>query len=293
METSFSSPHPQIAAAPYDFRRCKLCGSWSAAPLYRLSRSTVYACSLCDFHAVDLLDPLPGQDTPGGRRTLDERSAKYMEERMKEVDPLLPLRLKLLREHSSPQGARCLDIGAGTGQFMERIIGEGGSVRGLEPSGLRREFAWRKYGFRLLEETIESFSDRQEQAACFDMATLWDVIEHVNFPLETLQGAIRILKPGGFLFIDTPSRDSVAYRLSEWAYRLSGGKSPLFLETFYPPVPYGHKQIFRPRQLVLLAEQVGFEVVRLDYDFVPAANRIQSLIRPRKRIVLVCQRPAS
>ena len=275
-----------------DFRRCKYCGAVAAQPLYRLARHTVYSCAQCDFHSIDRFDPIVPLSGADEQKPLDERSRQYMERRMQDVDPLLPLRLHLVRTQRPLTGAHLLDIGAGTGQFMQRMREEGVQVCGLEPSGLRRQFARLKFGLELEAETIETFSAPQEHQNAFDLATLWDVIEHVNFPVETLEGAWRCLKPGGYLFIDTPSRDALSYRLSEGAYRLSGGKVTLFLETFYEPVPYGHKQIFRPQQLVDLVEKVGFRIIRRDSGFLPPGNGLQSLLRPKNRIVLICQRPA-
>mgnify|MGYP000122236115 CR=1 FL=1 len=286
---TFASSQPET---DYDFRRCKYCGNLSAQPLYRLARQTVYGCSRCDFHALDRLDPIIPLSGSNEEKPLDERSRQYMEQRMHDVDPLLPLRLQLVREQRPLAGARLLDIGAGTGQFIQRMSEEGAQARGLEPSALRRQFARLKFGLELEGETIETFCEHRENVASFDLITLWDVIEHVNFPMETLVGARRCLKPGGYLFIDTPSRDALAYRLGEGAYRLSGGKATLFLDTFYEPVPYGHKQIFRPQQLAELVERVGFRVIRQDSGFFPPDNRLQKLIRPKNRIVLVGQRPA-
>ncbi|BCA80834.1 class I SAM-dependent methyltransferase [Desulfuromonas sp. AOP6] len=283
-----TAPNPN-----YDFRRCKYCGSFAAQPLYRLARQTIYRCSQCDFHALDRLDPIVPRSGHDEEKPLDERSRQYMERRMQDVDPLLPLRLQLVREQRPLAGARLLDIGAGTGQFMQRMSEEGVQARGLEPSDLRRQFAHLKFGLELEAETVETFGTQQEHQNAFDLVTLWDVIEHVNFPVETLEGARHCLKPGGYLFIDTPSRDALSYRLSEGAYRLSGGKVTLFLDSFYEPVPYGHKQIFRPQQLVDLVEKVGFRVIRQDSGFLPPGNWLQSLLRPRNRIVLICQRPAA
>jgi hypothetical protein len=112
------------------------------------------------------------------------------------------------------------------------------------------------------------------------VVTLWDVLEHVNFPSETLQNAYNVTKPGGWLFLDTPRRDALYYRLSEWSYRLSGGMNPLFLESLYSPLPYRHKQIFTLRQLVQLVRAIGYSVISLH----------NNALQPQNKMVLVCQR---
>ena len=119
--------------------------------------------------------------------------------------------------------------------------------------------------------------------------TLWDVIEHVNFPVEAMEAVQRVLRPGGMLFIDTPSREAASYRFSEWFYRITGGKISLYLDSFYSAAPFGHKQIFRPGQLTQLAQKAGFDVVSLKYGYEDRTG-LSSFVRPRNRLVLVCRR---
>ena len=121
------------------------------------------------------------------------------------------------------------------------------------------------------------------------LVTLWDVIEHVNFPVETMEAVQRILRPGGMLFIDTPSREAASYRLSERLYRLTGGKISLYLNSFYSAAPFGHKQIFRPTQLAQLARKAGFDVVSMKYGYEDRVG-LSTFVRPRNRLVLVCRR---
>jgi 2-polyprenyl-6-hydroxyphenyl methylase/3-demethylubiquinone-9 3-methyltransferase len=156
------------------------------------------------------------------------------------------------------------------GQFVVLLAGEGAVVHGLEPSRMRREFARLKFGLDLFPHTIEQFGRQEENAGRFDVATLWDVVEHVNYPVETMEAVQRVLKPGGMLFIDTPSREAVSYRFSERLYRLTGG-------------------IFRPGQLAQLARNTGFDVVSLKYGYEDRAG-LSTMVRPRNRLVLVCRR---
>jgi 2-polyprenyl-6-hydroxyphenyl methylase/3-demethylubiquinone-9 3-methyltransferase len=73
-----------------------------------------------------------------------------------------------------------------------------------------------------------------------------------------------MLSPGGYLFIDTPTRESFYYRLGELSYGLSGGRQPLFLRSMYCPAPYAHKQIFTQQQLTALLEGMGMNVRQLE-----------------------------
>jgi 2-polyprenyl-6-hydroxyphenyl methylase/3-demethylubiquinone-9 3-methyltransferase len=260
----------------YDFHRCKLCGSDNASPKYRLKKTTLYACAACDFHFIDHLDSLPPESLP-----LDRKSRDYIEGRLPGSEKQLRKNLDLVQRHTPLSGMQCLDIGAGAGLFAQLLTEAGAVVQGIEPQGIFREFAQRKFGLTLSGETIDARHWQEDCAGFFDIVTLWDVFEHVNFPVETLQNAFNVLKPGGWLFLDTPRRDALFYRASEWSYRLSSGTNPLLLESLYSPLPFRHKQLFTRRQLLNLMERTGFAVIRTHASLLPLQNRM----------VLACRKP--
>ncbi len=248
----------------YNFEHCKLCGRDTAAPLCLLLGRQLYRCLSCDFHTLNVLD-----DEPLTSETLhlDDRSRHYIESRLGESRHLHPERLKLVSGHLELSGIKALDIGAGLGQFQKLISAAGGQGMGIEPSSLRRQYAAEKFSVKLIEARAEDDYWQQSFREEFDLITLWDVIEHVNFPRETLEAAVRLLKPGGVLALETPSRDVMAYRLSLQACRLSRGTFGLYLPNFYSAAPYGHKQIFTRQQLVTLLNEAGLEIVALRHFY--------------------------
>lgn len=248
----------------YDFRRCKLCGQTSAVPTYRLKNTTVYACPACGFHYIDHLDELPGAAGNKGDRVLDRQAREYIERRLAASLGQQQAKLRLVNELLPLPGAHCLDLGAGAGLFASLLATAGATVQGIEPQQVFRDFARQKFGLAFRPETIEAPYWQETSAEAFDLVTLWDVLEHVNFPAETLRAACHVLKPGGWLLLDTPRRDAFFYRLSEWSYRCSHGSNPLLLESLYSPLPYRHKQIFTREQLHRLAEANGLRVERLE-----------------------------
>lgn len=241
----------------YDFKRCKLCGSDTAKPAFALARSTVYACSDCDFHYLDYLDQAERENQ---RKKLSDNDRRYIELREKESAELHPARMKLVLQAATIQTGRLLDIGAGIGQFQLLASQHGFNCRGIEPSSLRRQYARESSGLELTEHLVESDYWQIHFCRAFDVITLWDVIEHVNFPRETLEYAVKLLRPGGALLLDTPSRSVLPYKISTVASRLSGGLVSLFLPHYYSDAPYGHKQIFTPDQLTGLLRELGLSV---------------------------------
>ena len=242
-----------------NFNRCKLCRQPSAHPAYRLNDSIVYACSECDFHFLNRLDTGPGSSEQVG--VLSEEARQYIEMRADEGAHLHPNRLHLVEKLAQPSHSTLLDIGAGLGQFQLLAEEHGYKTSGIEPSSLRRQYALERFSLQLSGQLVDSDEWQNNYAGYFDLMTLWDVIEHVNFPLETLKASLKLLKPGGIILLDTPSRTVLPYRLSEMAYRLSFGKVSLFLPGFYSTSPFGHKQIFTPTQLTNLLQDLGLRII--------------------------------
>jgi 2-polyprenyl-6-hydroxyphenyl methylase/3-demethylubiquinone-9 3-methyltransferase len=270
-----------VQGSGYDFSRCKLCAAYASHPKYQLEKTTVYACAACGFHFIDHLDCLPCESPGDATKTLDRRAREYIEGRLPASEKQLRKNLLLVKRHIALSGAHCLDIGAGAGLFAHLLAEAGAVVQGIEPQGVFREFARQRFDLALNGETIDARHWQQGFAGFFDVVTLWDVFEHVNLPAETLQDAYNVMKPGGWLFLDTPRRDALFYRISEWSYRLSGGANSRLLGSLYSPLPFRHKQIFTLRQLRTLVERIGFSVTSVHSSF----------FQPHNRMVLVCRKP--
>lgn len=243
----------------YNFQRCKLCGEMTAEPLYDLTDGIIYSCQRCDFHFLNRLDSQSEKNQTS--TPLNDKTRRYIESRLNESAHLHPARIQLTQEYIKLHSINTLDIGAGLGQFQLLLKAEGVNGEGIEPSGIRREYAREKFNIDLQEKLVDDPYWQLNFRNHFDLITLWDVIEHVDFPRETLQSAIKLLKPGGFLFLETPSRDVLSYKASQLLYRLCSGKTSLFLPNFYSTGRYGHKQIFTHEQITDLLKRLGLEII--------------------------------
>jgi len=251
-----------VTELSYNFSRCKLCGGENAKPTFPLINATIYACHDCDFHYLDHLD---GVEEKG--KKLTESSRRYIESRVGENEALHPARLELTIHSTKASARKLLDIGAGIGQFQQLATEQGFNCRGIEPSSLRRQYAQEKWGLQLNSQLVDTNYWQVHYCRAFDIITCWDVIEHVNFPYETLQAAVTLLKPGGVLLLDTPLRTVPAYTLSTKVSRLSRGRINLFLSSFYSTAPYGHKQIFTLVQMGNLLSQLSLEITYLSRGY--------------------------
>lgn len=248
-----------MTSSEYNFHYCKLCGQASARPTYHLGDMTIFVCGHCDFHFNDHLDC---STTHQNRSTeLTEQARNYIDLRREESADFHAARLDLIQQVLHLNQSLCLDIGAGLGQFQLLLAQQGAKTKGIEPSPLRRAYAREQFDLELKADLVDNACWQQHHLATFDLITLWDVLEHVDFPRETLEAAVRLLNPGGLLALDTPSREVPAYRLGERLYRLSRGRLSLFLPSFYSTARFGHKQIFTRQQVLQLFSKLGLEIV--------------------------------
>ncbi|MGC9468022.1 MAG: class I SAM-dependent methyltransferase [Anaerolineae bacterium] len=150
--------------------------------------------------------------------------------------------LKPMEQFTGPaQGRRLLDVGAYTGIFVEIAAKHGWDAWGVEPSAWAVEEG-RQQGLQMLLGTLE---DVDIPANSYSVVTMWDVIEHVAEPLETLQAAWRVLEPDGYLVVHTMDLDSALARLM-------GRRWPWFMEM--------HLTYFTRTTLRKMLDKAGFSV---------------------------------
>jgi 2-polyprenyl-6-hydroxyphenyl methylase/3-demethylubiquinone-9 3-methyltransferase len=215
------------------------------------------------FHFTDYLDPV--QDIPAeiDASQLTPAESAYIETQLHANLAKFRNQAAILAKHLPVARSRILDIGCGGGLFLSLLKQQGAQVTGIELSDSRAQYARTKHDLEIYKYPIESDFWQKGYAGHFDAVTLWDVIEHVNYPFQTLTSAVKVLKPGGLLLIDTPCRDSFYHRFGELTYRLTRGRYPTFLNAMYSSHLFGHKQIFSTGEIRMLFEAAGLKVIDL------------------------------
>src|SRR5882672_1523452 len=116
---------------------------------------------------------------------------------------------------SKSAGRNLLDIGAGTGAFVQHMQLHGWQATGLEPDENARQLAMEAHQVKLLP--IEELGSIASNA--FDAITMWHVLEHVHALHDCINRLKEIIKPGGSIFIAVPNYtcyDAQIYK-SYWA----------------------------------------------------------------------------
>lgn len=116
----------------------------------------------------------------------------------------LKWKLQLVKHKSRLQTGRLLDIGAGTGAFVNTMAEAGWNGVGLEPDAGARKLAKKNYGITL--QSPENLFALPEQS--FDVITMWHVLEHVHRLHEYMEQIKKLLKSGGVALIAVPNYTS-------------------------------------------------------------------------------------
>jgi len=108
-----------------------------------------------------------------------------------------------------------LDIGCGTGEFLNACQQAGFKAEGVEPAKLAREQAINNYSLSVSEDTnLEQFKSNT-----FNSISMWHVLEHVPILIKTIAEIKRILNNNGKVIIAVPNHKSwdASYYREFWA----------------------------------------------------------------------------
>ena len=112
----------------------------------------------------------------------------------------LKKKLNLINSFSS-QDKKLLDVGCGTGDFLETAQHNSWNISGIEPNEEARGIANKKTNNSVFEiEQLLKFD-----ANSFDVITLWHVLEHLPNLEDHIAVFKKLLKPNGTLLIAVPN----------------------------------------------------------------------------------------
>lgn len=189
-------------------------------------------------------------------------SKRNLFERTYHIIKKMALRRKLSLINSfSKQKGTLLDVGCGTGDFLEFSKQKGWRVVGIEPNDQARAIANKKTNNSVYKTNhllnLENHS--------FDIITLWHVLEHLPNLEEHIAEFKRLLKPNGTLIIAVPnykSYDAKIYK-TYWAafdvprhlWHFSKESIKILMETFKMNVVKMYPMQFDAFYVSLLSEK--------------------------------------
>ncbi|MEH6404208.1 MAG: class I SAM-dependent methyltransferase [Sneathiella sp.] len=232
-------------------RNCPICQSIETSFFVELNGYPFSKCAACDLVYIDpelppvSLEPLYNEQ---GAPEIGERYPyNKIDQRRRRA------KIRAFRIAKYFKGMDAIDVGCGGGYMVDAMQNAGANATGidLDPEAIAFAKANHNPNAAYFCETIEDFLKRGKT---FDFGHSSQVIEHVGNFNEFVAGWASLIKPGGHFFLKTPDRN-------HWRK----GEHP---ETW--PTPPHYTQYFSKKNIQILLEKHGFEVVKFHFNFKPA-----------------------
>jgi 2-polyprenyl-3-methyl-5-hydroxy-6-metoxy-1,4-benzoquinol methylase len=236
------------------YHQCPICGNQDLLPFLTCKDYTVskedFAIIYCQQCQTGITQNIPNQSTIS-KYYQSESYISHSDTKKGLVNQLyhsarrlmLQSKYQLIKKLTRLERGKILDIGSGTGYFLQTMQKKQWEVVGIEAEEKARQFSQEQFGLTVFSpEEIKNISEKQ-----FDVITLWHVLEHLHDLHGTWEHLKRLLTTEGVLLIAVPnhqSYDAKHYQQYWAAY----------------DVPR-HLWHFSPKSLKILAHQHGFQII--------------------------------
>lgn len=191
----------------WEYVPCPACGSEKRQPFFsrfvaqgpRRYNHKIVRCGNC---GLLYQNPLCRIDTTKYFASITDAAQEMRQQAITRMNVYLKGIAEIERLNHDAEPWKILDIGCGTGVFMSLARSYGYDVRGVEASAAQVGRAREWLG---LNVECSSSLDGLFEPEIFDLATLWDVLEHVEKPREMLLQIHRVLRKGGWLLLKVPN----------------------------------------------------------------------------------------
>lgn len=250
--------NPESQISNLKSKACDLCGANECEFVLATQRldGPLVRCRSCGLYYVILPEKKRPQGQAPGASELATAEMDRLAERARElslVEPEVeqseqPWRELMAQERLNGlkrfvSSGRLLEVGCSTGEMLVSASSSF-EVLGVEADANSSRFVIER-GLQCFNGALSDagFPDQQ-----FDVAALYHVIEHFPSPRAEMLELHRVIKPGGWLVIETPN-------IANFWFRLLGARWRQFIPD--------HLYFFSPQTLTRLCEETEFEVREL------------------------------
>ena len=176
----------------------------------------IVSCDECNFHFTS---PRPSDENLGKYYISDHyishnNTNRTFFEKVYQLVRKFATNRKFSLISSFFSSGRILDVGCGTGDFLNKCKSKNWETKGIEPSKIARDQAINNYNL-----DVEESTDLSQLEGQFDIITMWHVLEHVPNLNETLVQFKQLLSKKGKIIIAVPNLESydAKYYKEYWA----------------------------------------------------------------------------
>lgn len=231
-------------------KTCYLCGSQKIKLAFRKLGYKIYKCEDCGLFFLSLEEPYEEflkRYYQKGYFLGDKKLRAYAnyEEDKNTIQKNMSHYLSRIKKLKSK--GKILDVGCAMGFFLELAENNGFKATGIDVSEYAVNLAKKKYGDKVVQTSLSKakFPDK-----CFDVVTMFDLIEHLENPIEDLKKTSSLLKDNGLVVIQTGDTESkwARYSKKNWHF-------------FAPPQ---HLFFYSKNNIKTLLQKAGFETVKIE-----------------------------
>ena len=179
-------------------------------------------------------------------------------------------------------GMKTLDIGAGLGKHMIVLEKSGFDAYGLEPSEPFYQRAIDKMGISPEKLKLSSMEEAEYPENFFDFINFSAVLEHLQDPSDSINRAMKWLKPGGIMRIAVPSSSWLTAKIINTVYKMKCSPYVCNLSPMHEPF---HLFEFTLKSFKKHSEQNNYTIVHHRYElcntFLP--KFLNPILRPIMR----------
>ncbi len=232
---------------------CVLCGGRKSRPFFKTRDARFRRCGECG-----LVQMFPRPETIGEGEDYAGFDLDAYRDFMTEFRvPQYERDTALIKAHRS--GGRLLDVGCGTGEFLDVAEKSGFQPLGVEPSAKASAIAGARH--RVIRG---EFRDAALPERSFEVITLWSVLEHVLDPPAVLRRVRVLLMEDGVVALRVPDVRGLLPKLALGLYKVTLGRTTVPLRVLYQlDWHYKHFYGFDRGTIVKLMDAHGFEILEL------------------------------
>jgi ubiquinone/menaquinone biosynthesis C-methylase UbiE len=231
---------------------CPVCRSQEYRPRFVVNGFPYVTCKKC---GLVYINPQPTAETIRQVYNNDQARLLFFKEVLlpfaeHDQKQIFQKRARKLRSLITNNDPKLLDVGCAAGGFMIVAQEEGFQVEGIELNAHYVEFIKQHRSLKVHNQPLE---DLQYEDNTFDTVTLWDVLEHVRGPMNTLKEIHRILKPEGVLGFTTINHHCFNEKILRHRWRY-----------YQPP---DHLCSFTPFLLHSMLHNAGYSVISIQHHY--------------------------